>query len=215
VGDLAGVGLNADNAAEILIEQGRLDEAEASLRRSLTFWKAAKYRYFKGQCLRFLGVVLARTGRFDEAMSLLEESKSELEHLGAIADVLLTDARIAECFVLMGLSEEALSAVTAALQRTDIEEAVNMATPLLERYRGYALAQSGDLEAARAAFDSSMNAARFRSDEYEVALALHAFGWLDQIEGRSPPADREQQVRSTLERLGVERVPEVPSKASN
>jgi class 3 adenylate cyclase/tetratricopeptide (TPR) repeat protein len=213
IGDIVGVAVLADNAAEILIEQGRLEEAEASLRESLKLWKVSQYRYFKGQCLRFLGVVLARTDRFDEAMPLLEESRSELEHLGATADMLLTDARIAECLVLRGRSDEALAVVTEALLRTDVGEGVNMATPLLERVRGSALAQTGDLTAAREAFGSALKAARTRSDEYEVARALHALGWLDRLEGRSSSAQHEGEARPILQRLGVDHVPEVPIPA--
>jgi tetratricopeptide (TPR) repeat protein len=210
IGDIVGVAVLADNAAEILIEQGRLDEAEAGLRDSLKFWKASEYRYFKGQCLRFLGVVLARTERFDEAMPLFEESRSELEHLGAIADLLLTEARMAESFVVRGRSEEALGIVTQALSRTDAGEGANMATPLLERIRGYALTQMGDREAAHDAFTNGLNAARARSDDYETALALQALGWLDRIEGRPIPADREEEATSILHRLGVDRVAVIP-----
>jgi tetratricopeptide (TPR) repeat protein len=210
IGDIVGVAVLADNAAEILIEQGRLDEAEAGLRDSLKFWKASEYRYFKGQCLRFLGVVLARTERFDEAMPLFEESRSELEHLGAIADLLLTEARMAESFVVRGRSEEALGIVTQALSRTDAGEGANMATPLLERIRGYALTQMGDREAAHDAFTNGLNAARARSDDYETALALQALGWLDRIEGRPIPADREEEATSILDRLGVDRVAVIP-----
>jgi hypothetical protein len=85
-----------------------------------------------------------------------------------------------------------------------------MATPLLERIRGYALTQMGDREAARDAFTSGLNAARARSDDYETALALQALGWLDRIEGRPIPADREEEATSILDRLGVGRVAVIP-----
>ena len=60
---------------------------------------------------------------------------------------------------------------------------MNLSAPLLERVRGFALAQSGDLGAARAAFDASLHAGRARRDDYEVekvaAFAARHFAHLD------------------------------------
>jgi predicted ATPase/class 3 adenylate cyclase len=210
IGDMVGAASLADNIAEIRCEQGQLSEAEEILRASLKFWQASKYGFFLGGCLRFLARVLARTGRFDEALSAYDEARRAFVHAGALEDVLTTDAGIAECRVLMAQPDEALAIVHAALERQDVGEAIGMATPPLERVRGYALTQSGDLEGARAAFELSLRAARERGDDYEVGLALCALVRLDGVEGRPAPPDLETEARSILHRLGIERVPEIP-----
>jgi tetratricopeptide (TPR) repeat protein len=209
-GDLVGVMLLKDNVAEILCERGQLEEAETILRGSLRFWKASRYRFFLGQCQRYLGRVLARTGRFDEALSAFEEARAEFVHMGALEEVLSNDVRIAECRVLMGQDEEALAVLDEAVKRGDVEEGVSLSTPLLDRVRGFALSQSGDVVAARAAFEASLRAARSRGDDYEVGLTLLAFAWLDEVESRVADVELETEARSILSRLGVERIPEIP-----
>jgi tetratricopeptide (TPR) repeat protein len=214
-GDLVGVMLLKDNVAEILCERGQLEEAETILRGSLRFWKASRHRFFLGQCQRYLGRVLARTGRFEEALSAFQEARAEFVHMGALEEVLSTDVRTAECRVMMGEGQEALTVITEALQRGDIEEDVSLSTPLLERVRGFALAQSGDLGAARAAFDASLHAGRARRDDYEVGLTLHALVWLGRIDGQAAPGGVEDEASSILRRLGVDKVPGIPLPGPN
>ena len=215
LGDHVGVAMLADNGAEILTERGQFDRAESVLRESLTFWKASEYRFFLGGCLRFLGVVLARTGRFEDALAALEDARAAFVHVGAHTDALVTDGRIAECFVLMGRGEEALSRVSGALTGVSDEDGdASLATALLERVRGWALAQTGNLGEARTALESSLTAGRSRQDDYEIALTLGALAWLDRIEGNPTPAAVEREARSILARLGIEHVPEIPLAVS-
>jgi class 3 adenylate cyclase/tetratricopeptide (TPR) repeat protein len=216
IGDVVSEMLLADNIAEIYCERGQFDEAEANLRRSLRFWKASQYRFFLGACLRFLGRVLARTGRFEEALDAFDEARGQFVHAGALEEVLSTDVRIAECRVFMGESAEALRVIAEAEERKDVEEeAASLSKPLLERVRGFALVQMGDLSQARTAFDASLESARSRNDDFEVALTLHAMVWLDRLEGREPPIVLEDEASSILKRLRVESVAEIPLPAAS
>ena len=211
LGDHVGVAMLADNGAEILTERGQFERAETVLRESLTFWKASEYRFFLGGCLRFLGVVLARTRRFDEALAVLDEARGAFAHVGAQTDVLVTDGRIAECLVIMGRGRDALARLSEALVRVEEEEGdASLATSLVERVRAWALAQTGDLGEARAALGLSLQAARSRRDDYEIAQTLRASTWLDRLEERSTASEVEDEARSILNRLGIEHVPEIP-----
>jgi len=209
-GNLAYAAQAADNIAEILCERGSFKDAEALLRGSLRVWKASEYRYFLGGCLEQLGRVASRTGRFEEALALFDEARAAYLHVGAQEDVVLMDAKVAECRVLMGDGKGALELATLALSRGSALEEAGMSTPLLHRVRGYALTQVGDADGARGAFDESLRIARARSDRYEVALTLHARVRLARLRGGATPADEESEAREILEGLGVMSVPEVP-----
>ncbi len=114
-GDVVGETLAADNGAQFLSDRGYYDDAESVLRASARVWKAIGHREFLGLCLNLLGRNCARTGRFDEALALLAEARGELDFAGAAAEVLDTDAKIAECHALRGSSALALETADEAL----------------------------------------------------------------------------------------------------
>src|SRR4030095_10904869 len=99
IGDTVGAALARINVAEILIDRGEWAEAEALLMETLPLWKASQYRYYLGGCLWFLGRVSLRLNRFDEALSRLEEARTNFQQVGAEEQVPAIDARIAECRV--------------------------------------------------------------------------------------------------------------------
>lgn len=201
----------ADNIAEILCERGQYDEAEAILTDSLRVWRASGYSFFLGACLEYLGRVMSRTGRFQDALEVFDESRAAYLHVGAQEDTVLIDARIAECRVLMGEGETALKLAEEVISPVSASAEGDIATPLLQRVRGYALAQTGDLEGARQAFDESLSIGRARGDDYEVALTLQGLTWLARMEGLPAPEDFGAEAAGILGRLGVTVVPMVPA----
>jgi hypothetical protein len=78
-----------------------------------------------------------------------------------------------------------------------------MSVSLLERIHGYACAQLGESDQARADLESSLKVARDRGEEYDVALSLMALARLDGL------ADLQlvQEAGEILTRLGVIAVP--------
>lgn len=210
LGNPTDAAIEAMNIAEIACERGGYAEAETLLRESLRVWKASEYRFFVATCKSYLARSLARTGRFEEALALFEEAGVELADVGARGDALTNDVRIAECRVLMGDGEAGLALATEVLDRGGASEELGMALPLLQRVRGYALIQVGEIAEARGALDESLRVARERGDDYEVALTLHAIVRLDRLEGRPAPSDLASEAAGILSRLGVARVPEVP-----
>src|SRR5262249_10804801 len=101
-GDVVRAATGSNNEAEILIEQGHLDEPEELLRDALRVWSAAGYQIGVALATSNLGRLAARAGRLDEAAALLDDASGRFEAIGARAYVVDTDARRAERLLLAG-----------------------------------------------------------------------------------------------------------------
>jgi class 3 adenylate cyclase/tetratricopeptide (TPR) repeat protein len=213
-GDLVYATVAADNLAEVFCERGLFEESQELLRDSLRFWRASEYRYFMGGCLEYLGRVMSRIGCFQEALDAFEEARNSYVHVGARDDVLLIDARVAECQAHMGNASVALELATEALSSA-AAEGEGMIVPLLHRVRGFALTQMGDRAAARQAFEESLRAAEARRDDYEVALTLQAFLRLARFEASPAPEEILTRATEIFERLGVIALAVVPMSAAS
>ena len=153
---------------EILVYQGHLDEAEEALRDGLRVLRASSVRTIVAFVNGLLGVAEARRGRFDEAHGYLEAAREEYREIGETDHVTEVDGMLAECLVLEGRSEEA-----AELARRLLDEGPGgPQVPMLHRVLGLAALSSGDTEAARVALEQSLDTARERGAEHEIALTL-------------------------------------------
>jgi len=210
VGSAIGAPLASTNAAEILIDRGDWKEAESILVETLRFWKASQYRYYLGYCLLLLGRVSLRSGRLDEALSRLEESRAIYLRVGAESEVPAVDARIAECHIAMGNPDAALDRVSSMLARASSSPGMATAVPLLERIRGHALLLKGDLRGARDALETSLGAARERRELFEASLTMHSLIELDRLQGIEPPIEMVNESQSLLARFKVRAAPPLP-----
>jgi tetratricopeptide (TPR) repeat protein len=213
IGDTVGAALARINTAEILTDRGEWAEASVLLQETLPLWKASQYRYYLGDCLRYVGRVSLRLGRFDDALAQLEEAKSNYVQVGAKEQVPAVDARIAECRVAMGNADAALELARGMLSRASESNGVAKVVSLLERVQAHALILQGDLRAARDALEASLAAARDRKEQFEVALTLLSLIELDRREGVEPPLEMVEESRSLLATLKVRAVPAVPMPA--
>ena len=166
IGNTVDAELARINIAEILTDRGELAEADALLLESLPMWRALNYRYFLGACLALLGRVALRAGRLDAALNRFNEARAHFLHVGSQQDVLDVDARIAECRVFMADPDAALELAGVTLTRAATSKGVAKVVPLLERVRGYALLQKGDLPGTRKALAASLAAGRARRDPF-------------------------------------------------
>jgi tetratricopeptide (TPR) repeat protein len=201
---------DTNNICEILVDQGRLDEAEAGFREALRVFQAAGHRARTAYVKIQLGRTAARMGRFDEASQLLDQAREQGRDVGADAFVLEAEARIAECELLRGRHEEALEAARAASEHARTMGGVASQAPLLERVKGYALLRLGRFGESRDAFDESLTAGRARTADYDVAFTLLGMAELARQTGDQDPSVLEREAATTLDRLGVIRVPEIP-----
>lgn len=212
IADPVGASFGAYNIAEILTDQGKLQEAEALLESVLRVRKAAGWRAGVAIATRQLGRVEARAGRHEMALELLAEAQAGFLEVGAQSELNETEGSIAECYVLQGEGEAALTLVIKALARA--EKTGGFEIPMLKRLRAYALVQRGSWAEATAAFHDSLETARARNMDYEVALSLEGLLRLSQLEGGFWTEDLERERDSIFERLGVVSVVSIPTEVT-
>ena len=210
IGDTVDAAMGPMNIGEILSDQGRLDEAEAMFREVLRIWTAAGRKEFIALTTSDLARVESRAGGCSQAMELYGEALRMFQEIGDDGEILETETRIAECRMLQGDLEQALDACDASLRRARTIGGVPPQVPLLHRVRGWALLQMGRPDDARGAFEESLETARSRQADFEIAMALHALAALARQAGR-PDVDAERESRAMLDRLGVVRVAGVPA----
>jgi class 3 adenylate cyclase/tetratricopeptide (TPR) repeat protein len=209
VGDHWFAALAVSNRGAIFRDRGELDEAEPLLRNALRVARAARSASRVADTSQELGSLLARAGRFEEAHALLAEAREEYERAGDDGEVLLTDARHAECLVLEGKAKAARRVANAALRRAEAVGDVFGSKAVLYRARGWALLQLGQLEKARRDLEASLDDARRRGAQYDIALALDALVALERLAGE-PTDPIEQEIDAIVGSLNIVSVPSIP-----
>jgi tetratricopeptide (TPR) repeat protein len=202
------------NVAEVLVDQGYLPEAETLLREAFRVWRAAGDDYDLGFCLLQLGRVAGMSGRTEEALAYLDQGRRKYQAIGASGQLLEVDARDVECRLLAGDNGSALSRIRQIAARLEVGGGVNVLTPLLDRMRGYALAQLGRLDEATSAFEEGVSSARERRADHDVALSLQGLARVARRCGE-PSAEIEAETGVIFERLGIVAVPIFPMSPSN
>ena len=139
----------------------------------------------------------------------LDEAVATFEHIGEKQMVIETKAKIAENLAFQGSAPRALATAKDALAMIDPAEGTNMAAPMLQRIRGYALMQMRSLADAGEAFEQSLSLANASEIQYDVALALRASAYLARCR-QTRRDDLEAKSASILARLGVASVVDPP-----
>ncbi len=100
LGDSSNVAVANGNIAEILLDQGRLEDAEVALREAIRVWRASGSENDVAFGRALLGRVLARQGRYDEADVCCSRPGTRFVEQGAKMDVIDADVYQAECLLL-------------------------------------------------------------------------------------------------------------------
>ena len=195
------------NAAEILADQGRLEDARATIERAQHIYRGVGAASEVAFCEYQLGRIAARLGQPEEARRRLAHAREHFRASGEQTEVVVVDALSAEAALLEGDHTGALERANATLARARARGGLATVTPLLQRVRAAALLALGDRDAAQVALAEALEAARSREADHEVVFTLRAVLELD---GRSQNADalREELERLTV-RLGLE--PDAPT----
>jgi predicted ATPase/class 3 adenylate cyclase len=201
MGDPIHAAVANENIAEILIDQEHLEQAEPLLQSALRVCRASGWRAETATATKLLGKLRSRSGRFDEALELLEAARSEYRDVGAQSGLNETEAWMAECHLLREDSEAALALSTEALARAEASGGFEVAS--LKRVRAYALLMLGRRSAAKAALEDSLQASRARQVDYEIALSIDGLVHLDELEGARRAEALEAERDAILERLEV------------
>ena len=202
MGDPIWAAVANENIAEILIDQGSLERAEPLVQSALRVFRSSGWREGQATATKLLGKLRSRSGRFDEALELLDAARSGFREVGASSELNETEAWIAECHLLRGENGGALSLATEALSQAEAAGGFQVAT--LKRVRAYALLRLDRTADARNAFAESLEAARARQVDYEVALSLEGLRRIDALEGAPKDKALEDELDAILERLEVE-----------
>jgi len=105
------------NAAEILLDQGHLDEAQTLLEEVSAVYRATGYQKGLGLTSRDLGRIAAQREDFGQAEQLLAGARETFSALGASGHVLDVDAWTADLLFRQGRRAQALSLLDEAEER--------------------------------------------------------------------------------------------------
>jgi class 3 adenylate cyclase len=200
-GDDWNAAIPAANVAEILVDQGRYDQAEPMAREALRVWRVSGTPWDIGFGAALLGRLCMRTGQFGEAASFLSEALDAYSSSHERLDLLDTELRVVEMLILHGAATEAGRRLAAVP-----DSHPSLAQVL--RLRGYIRGQLGDDTEAAACFTGAADAARARDAVHEVALALDGLRWVGA--GAATAAERDE----LFGRLGIVATPVPPRRAS-
>ena len=191
------------NIAEILSDQGRLDEAEKLTREILETYRAARYPVGEALATGNLGRIASRAGRFTEAVDLLEDALQRFTDLGDDRFTLEMECRIVELCVFMVAPDEALRRVSGVLDRIKKIGNVPALFSMVKRLEGYAMAQSGEHGAAVDRIQESITVARESKTPYELALSLLALATVVGERDADATDAATAEGQEILDRLGV------------
>jgi class 3 adenylate cyclase/tetratricopeptide (TPR) repeat protein len=174
IGNAVAASLGTGNVAEVLADQGHLEEAKARFRSVRRIWSAAGDRYGEAFADLHLARISARSGRLDEASVLFNAAHDEFAAIGASIEVTETDLRRAEGLLLARQHEQARSLLLDCGLLPVPRELPPQLIPIAHRTVGFVHLQFGELDDAATSFDAALSAARDQGATYEEALILAA-----------------------------------------
>ncbi len=205
-GNAVDAALGALNIGEVLIDQGRIDEAHDLITDVDRVWRAADYRGGAAMAQMHLARIAAARGLHHDARERFARARAELLDIGADSDVIEVDVRTAEFLLGTGDPEGALELAGETLQRDLALGGVVDHGPLL-RIRAQALLAANDVEGARQSITGSLEEARTRTTSFEVARSLMVLAEVDLALGDTEAARRHRaEATERLDQLGVLRV---------
>lgn len=177
----AGMGVNV---GEVLVNQGRLDEAEPVLRDAARVLRAAGFPDGASFADMQLGRLLAARGETEAAEQMLEGARREFARLGIAGSALEAAVHLAETMTRRGDAAGALALLSSAVRAAGDDAAV--LTAAVARVTGAALSALGRVAEADARVAEGLAAARHHNLPYEEALLLRAKVDIDRAAGRKP-----------------------------
>ena len=198
---------NADyNRADVLVRQGRSDEALPVLQNTLRVARAVGDEDLAALVRKEMGRAKSRAGDIPAGLTLLEEARRQLTRLREPQEVVDADIATAEAHLLADRPEMALALIKRALTEAASIQAATL-LPSAYRVQAAALFALGEVAQARTVLAEGLR----QSSSPDVA---HERGFLLAVAARialqdhDPDADRlAEQARQALELLGVVRAP--------
>jgi class 3 adenylate cyclase/tetratricopeptide (TPR) repeat protein len=198
------------NIAEILADQGHLEEAERLVREGRRTHRAAEYPMGIAYATQYLGRITARAGK-PGGRELLTDALEQWRAIGSAALEIETEAKLAEAMLFEGDHAAALALLGPALERERQVAVVPWLRALLRRLMGSALGQVGDRDGAVDAVTEAIRISRDSLSQFELAMGLETLARLDPTDPAS--ASARQEADELFARLGVISIAAVPLPA--
>jgi class 3 adenylate cyclase/tetratricopeptide (TPR) repeat protein len=195
IGDTQGEGLAMYNRADVLLRQGRLDEAEALLAEALPIARSVSDDDLEVAVLREVGRVRCRNGDVPGGVALIEQARQGIVAIDEQEELPATDLALAEARLIAGDPEGCLVLSEQAPAADDV------VLPAWHRVRGYALLTLGQPDAAEAELRAGLAAAEAQDNRYAGALNQLGLGAVLREPALADAA------RAVLDELGVVRLP--------
>lgn len=177
-GDAVGAARAGHSRALVLLDQGKLDDAELELDRVGLMWRAANFRVGIIESTMNLATVAARRGDTEPALRMLDETLAQFEDIGADHPAVVNRLAQAEAHLLGGDVEAALATADKAIEAAEGVEGVERSLVGLLRVRGVALVWLGSSQEGRAQLLEALQATRRAGGAYEEALLLDSLATL-------------------------------------
>jgi tetratricopeptide (TPR) repeat protein len=200
VGNVTDAACADANIGEVLLNQGRLDEAALLLRQASRVLRASGH-HWAGFAEMHLGRFFARAGDLDQAIAVLEDVRERFAAMGLGASVYETSLHLADCLTRSGRPADALAVLADSFGATSDD--VTIFDAARARVTGEALIALGRLDEAGEQYAIGIASARSRALDYDLSLLLAATTALPVPvpTGRDEPATDE--LARLLDRLGV------------
>ena len=203
LGDSSNVAVANGNIAEILLDQGRIAEAEVALREAVRVWRASGSENDVAFGRALLGRVLARQGRYADADALFQQARDRFVEQGARMDVVDADVFQAESLQLRGEHSAALALAEASLLAAARLSEQPAQAPLLYRVMGACYDALGEVAEADLAYERALKVARERGAAHEIAFTVAAMAERARRAGLGADEALLAEVRPLQRRLGL------------
>lgn len=201
IGNLLDAAMTEANIGEVLVNQGRLDEAEPLLRNAVRVLRASDYGAAPFVEMHLARLLTARGG-FDAAEALLRSGVDQWRASGRAASVYEMSIHLADCLVRSGRAQEGLEVIAHANGAEPEEVAIFEAARAA--VSASALIELGFVDEAIITICDGVELARERSLTFDLARLLMLADQIgppfDQRLGTTKPAE---EARRLLDRLGV------------
>jgi predicted ATPase/class 3 adenylate cyclase len=198
---------NADfNQADVLVRQGRSDEALPLLENTLRVARAVGDEDLVALVRKEMGRAQSRAGDAAAGLRLLQESRAQLAKLRERHQVVDADIASAEAHLLAGSPDMALALIDRALLDAASIHAATL-LPSAYRVRAAALLATGDVAQARTALAEGLRQSSSPDVGHERGFLLAVAARIAVLRQDPGAAQLEQEANAALESLGVVRVP--------
>ena len=172
IGNVTGAALASMNAAEVLIDQGHIEAADAALVEVRRVLRAAGYSAALSYADLLHAVVQMRSGRVDDSIVELRRIASEFRAGSMVMYALETELRLAEAHLRNGELDVTISIANRVIEESKTLAGRGVADVRARRILGRAALLNGDNASAVTNLRVAAEVARAEALRFELALTL-------------------------------------------